>query len=334
MSASYDSREDFEQSYPNVKGSAIAQNGELIVLVTKKVPESDLAPHEQIPTSVTINGTTRVTDVMPVGIPHLIALTPPIESENTTPGDHKKRHRPIPGGVSMGNSSIGAGTIGSPLLEHEGDPVVLTNSHVVGTSAKHYQPASMDGGAEENPIGTTREQSELDPGKVQTTDSALIDVDPDIVTDTILGIGTLLELGDAGNALDRTYAKSGRTTNVTEDNLRGRDANVNVAYGPDTIRFTGCDIFGDLSEPGDSGSLIGYKTEDGFVATDLLFAGSSRITVGIPLNAVEAYHGPLRVPDGDENGDGDGGDVPFWIVVLKAIINAILQAIRDYRQRQ
>lgn len=48
-----------------------------------------------------------------------------------------------------------------------------------------------------------------------------------------------------------------------------------------------------MSTQGDSGSLIGIPREDGFYATHLLFAGSDRATLAIPIDAVEAEHGTL-----------------------------------------
>lgn len=304
----YPDQETFEQSYPNITGTAISPDGDTIIaLVTKKVPVDDLAQYERIPGAVRINGKDYMTDVVEVGIPHLIDVA----TSKTVPADHRKRHRPIPGGVSVGNSSVGAGTIGSPLLEHDGDPVVLTNSHVAGSSEYHYQPAAMDGGNESEPIGTLREASELNPDEPQTTDSALLDVDPDIISDEILGLGELVDFGEV--EVGRDYAKAGRTTGVTRSPLRGLDASVRVAYGDKTLRFTGIEVFDDMSAPGDSGSLIGYETDDGegFVATSLLFAGSDKITLAIPIQAVMDYHGDLEIYGEDEDGDNGGDSDPI-----------------------
>ena len=317
MPRTFDTKEEFEEAYPNVRGAGIGPNGELIVLVAQKVAESDLASDEIIPDQVTIDGETRETDLHDLkGVPHLTSASEAVEWYATAPEDHRRRYRPIPGGVSIGNDSIGAGTMGSPLLETEdGSPVTLTNAHVAGEAYEQFQPAGMDGGAEAEPIGTLREASDLDPSEPQTTDSALIDVDREEIDETILGIGPLDEFGEADFTYD-TYTKAGRTTGVTEASLRAVDTSVRVTYGEQTIRFTGCDVYGDMSGPGDSGSLIGYTNGvDGLIATSLLFAGSSQATIGIPLPSVFDYHGDLTIPSDEDEGDeeddtgnGNGGN--------------------------
>ena len=305
----YPTLEIFEDDFPNVKGTGFGPNDELIVFVSKKVPEDELDVDDIIPTSVVIDGESYITDVDPVGIPH--GQDAPMAE--TEPADHQSRHRPLVGGISIGNSEGGAGTLGHCELEHvaSGDIVGLTNSHVSGGSDKQYQPAEMDGGNENTPIGTLREASDLDPSETQTTDSALIDVDPDQVSAEILGIGELAGFGDISPTFEYTYKKSGRTTGVTSGDMRGRDASIRVAYGEKTIRVSGCAVFSRMSAPGDSGSLIGVETEDdGFHATHLLFAGSSEATIAVPLSAVQAEHGELTVPGADENG-GDEAPVTW-----------------------
>lgn len=307
----YPTREIFEDDFPNVKGTALGEHDdELIVFVTKKVPEDELDIDDIVPTEVVIDGETYITDVIAVGIPH--GQDAPMAT--TEPADHQSRHRPIPGGVSIGNSEVGAGTIGHPKLKHveSGDIVGLTNAHVSGGSDEQYQPAAMDGGDEAVSFGTLREASDLDPSEPQTTDSALIDVELDQVSDEILGIGDLVGFGDVEPTFDLTYKKSGRTTGITSGDLRGRDASIRVAYGSDTIRVTGCAVFSRMSAPGDSGSLIGIETdEDGFHATHLLFAGSDQATIAIPLDAVQAEHGELTVPGADDNGGDATKDWSF-----------------------
>lgn len=63
-----------------------------------------------------------------------------------------------------------------------------------------------------------------------------------------------------------------------------------------------------MSAGGDSGSLIGIQRADGFHATDLLFGGSDRVTLGIPMTVVQDLHGPLT-PAGRRSGREDAGTV-------------------------
>lgn len=300
----YPTREAFEQDYPNVKGTGLGEtDSDLIVLVTRKVPESDLNYSDIIPASVIIDGQAYSTDLIPVGIPH----GHDVPMAATEPADHQDKHRPLVGGISIGNDAVGAGTLGHPKLKHveSGDIVGLTNSHVAGSATEQYQPAELDDGAEEEPIGTLRESSHLDPSETQTTDSALIDVDPDHVSTEILGLGELVGFGDLQATFDDTAKASGRTTGVTSSSLRARDVSVDVAYGEQTLRFTGVNVYGDLSRPGDSGSLIVLEAEEGYHAVDLLFAGSDTVTLAISLAAVQEEHGELAVVGAD---DGNGGD--------------------------
>lgn len=214
--------------------------------------------------------------------------------------DRERRWRPVPAGVSFGHNDISAGTLGSPPLETEdGTTVVLTNAHVaapVGIAEPDdaiYQPGPADGGTADDVVGTLVEGSEIAPNEPNTTDSAIVEVDPSTFASTILGIGEFAGFTDPET--DATYTKSGRTTGVTTGDLRGRDARIKVrGYHDEPTTFEGIDVFGPMSAAGDSGSLIGIEREDGFYATDLLFAGSDRTTLAIPIDAVEAAHGDLE----------------------------------------
>lgn len=286
------SRQDFEADYANVMGTGFRE-GKLIVFVTKKKPEMELDDDDILPDQVVIDGTRYDVDVEPCGIPH----------NELVNRDH---HRPVPGGVSMGNENIGAGTWGSCELEHDGDSVIVTNSHVAAGAEQQFQPAAMDGDAEQ--IGTLREESPLEEGSDLKTDSALIDVDSDDVSDSILGLGEVLSYGELEPVFGETHFKSGRTTGVTEGELRARDVRLKVAYGPKTLQFVGVDVFTDMSKPGDSGSHIGIKESDeGIHLTNLSYAGSDQATIAIPLVHVQEYHGELSIP-GDDSGNSDGGD--------------------------
>lgn len=307
------SRKELEEK-ENVVGtyrSEDADGNEIIVaLVKKKVPESQLADEDIVDKVVELGGTRHQTDVEEVGIPHL---------------QHRGRYRPSPGGVSIGTSRGGAGTMGPPLLETEdGDAVFLTNRHVAKTGNTVYQPALLDNGSRSDQIGEVIEHSNFDPNGENICDSALISVNPDIGSTDVLGIGPLNGFREASFG---EHTKAGRTTGVTTGRLRGRDGRVNVRYGDQTLQFTGLDIYDHMSEPGDSGSLIGVLDDGEFFGTSLLFAGSNLITLGIPMSTVMDVHGPLSVyeedveepeepeePDEPEEPEepDPGSNVPWW----------------------
>jgi len=281
----------------------------LIVLVSRKVPETQLDAADRIPRTVDVDGETVRTDVQEVG-----DLRAQATARRPAAAGRKERVRPAPAGVSLGHPAISAGTLGSPPLRtDDGRTVVLTNAHVaapIGTAERGddiRQPGPADGGDDSDTLGTLADFSEIARDEPNPADSALVAVDADDVTGTVLGIGPFA--GFTEPRTDATYVKSGRTTGVTTSDLRGRDARVRVRgyYDSPTV-FEGVDLFGPMSAGGDSGSLVGIETEDGFRATHLLFAGSDRSTIAAPISAVEDVHGSLTPLETGGGGSGSGGD--------------------------
>lgn len=307
------------ESLPHVVGTGVGKkrvDGRktdedcVVVFVDRKVAETQLDDEEVVPRSVDCDGETLSTDVQEVGDVTALAAEPAREAERT------ERLRPAPAGVSLAHPSVSAGTMGSTLLETEnGDRVVLTNAHVaapIGEASEGdpvLQPGPEDGGDASDEIGRLLEWSEVTTEAPNATDSALVSVDPDDVEEEVLGIGPLVGFTEPAIDADEEYTKSGRTTGVTTGELRGRDARIQVGgYGARPAVFEGVDLFTPMGEGGDSGSLIGID-DDGFRATDLLFAGSPEATIGVPIAALEAEHGELSVV-GESESDEDGGDVP------------------------
>ncbi len=303
-----DSVRDALESHPNVIGTCLGnrrvggrETGEesVIVLVTRKIPEDQLSTEAVVPETVKIDGQEVPTDVQEIGEPRIHAVggaVEPVESDT----DRTRRWRPAPAGVSVGHPETTAGTLGSPVvLDAKNRPVVLTNAHVaapIGSASKGdplYQPGPADGGTEGDAIGELREYSEITRTEPNTTDSALVAVDPDAIAGDVLGIGPLVGIEESAD-MDATYTKSGRTTGVTTGGQRGRDARVRVrGYYDEPVVFEGVGVFSPMSASGDSGSVIGIQADDGFRATHLLFAGSDRVTLAVPMAAVVDEHGPL-----------------------------------------
>jgi len=130
---------------PNVVGVAVGKkvtDGEttddlsVVVLVEKKLTPNALTELDLVPQSVL----GVPTDVVEVG--KLEALV-----------DRKARHRPAPGGVSIGHFAITAGTLGAVVLDAiTGERVILSNNHVLANSNDAMigdtiiQPGYYDGG--------------------------------------------------------------------------------------------------------------------------------------------------------------------------------------------
>jgi hypothetical protein len=300
-------RDDLE-SRANVVGTCLGErrvNGQptgeevVIVLVSRKHPSDRINNEDLIPETVKIDGQDAKTDVQEIGEPRIQAVeTQPVERRP----DRTRRWRPAPAGVSFGHPETTAGTLGSPpLLDEKGNTVVLTNAHIgapIGVASKGdpvYQPGPADGGTEEDTLGELREWSEISQTEPNTTDSALVTVDREVMKNTILEIGPLVGIEDDTPNMRATHTKSGRTTGVTTGDQRGYDARVKVrGYYDEPVVFEGVGVFSPMSAGGDSGSLIGIERDDGFHATHLLFAGSDRTTLGIPLSAVQDEHGVLK----------------------------------------
>jgi hypothetical protein len=130
-------------SRPNVVATGIgyklvreARTDELSIVcsVTRKLLSSELSPVEFVPAA--IDGV--VTDVVQTGRLHALQA-------------RTDRHRPAPGGVSIGHRDITAGTLGC-LVKRNGETFILSNNHVLANSNDAepgdpiLQPGPIDGG--------------------------------------------------------------------------------------------------------------------------------------------------------------------------------------------
>ena len=302
----------------------------VIVFVTEKLPESQLADEDVCPRTVAIDGEDVPTDVVQAG--EVWAQAAAVETAGSSP-DRTRRYRPAPASVSVGHPDVTAGTLGSPPLETaDGALVFLTNTHVaapppdaaVGDDCR--QPGPHDGGEAADRIGTLHDFAPISRDEPNATDSALVAVDPaDLRDNEILEIGALS--GFRETAFGETYEKSGRTTGHTTGQLVAEDVRIDVrGYYPDEpVTFTGVDAFTPMSSGGDSGSLIGVRDDGAFVATDLLFAGSPFVTFGIPWASVVDAHGELSVANPPPPGDGDGDDGP-----RRGLLGTLLALLRRW----
>lgn len=107
-------------------------------------------------------------------------------------------------------------------------------------------------------------------------------LNPSLVNPNIVDVGGP-PLGIALPALGTRVIKSGRTTALTQATILQLDVTVDVRYGERTARFVNQIVTGQLSQPGDSGSLVlDYERN----AIGLLFSGSAAITVVNPIQTV------------------------------------------------
>lgn len=107
----------------------------IICSVTRKLVPSQLAPADRVPAM--LNGIP--TDVIETGVIRALQA-------------RTDRHRPAPGGVSIGHRNITAGTLGC-LVKRDGQVLILSNNHVLANSNNAQpgdpilQPGPYDNGA-------------------------------------------------------------------------------------------------------------------------------------------------------------------------------------------
>lgn len=142
---------DFLMSHPNVVacgvGNKVVKGKKtkqvcIRVSVSQKLDESQLKSTDIIPKE--LEGVK--TDVVERGV--IKALVP------------TDKHRPAPGGVSIGHKNITAGTLGCLVEDTSGETFILSNNHVLANSNNGqvgdsiYQPGPHDGGTEADRIGS------------------------------------------------------------------------------------------------------------------------------------------------------------------------------------
>lgn len=219
------------------------------------------------------------------------------------------KKRPVQPGYSVGHGGITAGTIGGVFTDRNGDPVILSNNHVLANENNAnigdliFQPGPADSNQNRRNIGWREPVSNLPyigtlkrfmklkkAGNLH--DSAIAKIHPRLIQSNLLSdvypqINS--RLTGFGNAtVGMQVQKCGRTTGYTTGRVLGVNASFTVAYDFGNARFDKCVVFTAMSKGGDSGSIIQDMDER---AVALLFAGSPRVTIANPINLVRDYYG-------------------------------------------
>jgi len=217
-----------------------------------------------------------------------------------TPEDHRKRYRPIVGGVSVsGPWSQATGTNGMTVIDAKDQELAaLSNDHVYGFSpgvgvVTCMQPGTADREQFTDPtarFGTLKrvadDLSKPDPLSYagiyvdHYVDSAIAKPDqPELLSKEILEIG--VPKGVKASYLNLPVQKSGRTSGLTKGKITAEHATVFVGYQNPMNYFyrkkmVDQILTSKMLDAGDSGSIL--LTEDGYVV-GLGFAGSDQVSV-------------------------------------------------------
>ena len=130
-------------------------------------------------------------------------------------------------------------------------------------------------------------KSRLVPAKIETAynevDAAVAKPVSGVIDNKIIDIGVITGTKEA--EIGMAVRKSGRTTATTNGTIQVLDSNVDVSYGGSRVAtYEHQLVAGDMSDPGDSGSLVVDGSQP--LAVGLLFAGSDTSTILSPIARV------------------------------------------------
>lgn len=216
--------------------------------------------------------------------------------------------RPLRPGYSCGHGKITAGTIGGFFRDRDGDPIMLSNNHVVANENDAnigdliFQPGPADSRANrrfrgwEDParfpyIGALKKFVRLNSNS-NTQDSAIVRINDTLIRDNLINdVYPVINRKMSGfkrPEVNMQVQKCGRTTGYTNGRVLALNASFSVGYDFGVARFDKCVVLSNMSKGGDSGSII-FDVHMNAVA--LLFAGSSSITIANDMELVKNHYG-------------------------------------------
>ena len=222
---------------------------------------------------------------------------------------HRARHRPAPGGVSVGHTNVTAGTLGSRAIgltaPWTNRHLILSNNHVLANSNDArvndslIQPGRADGGRHpDDQIAVLARWVPIHFGGAANYVDAAIGW---AWHQRIRGEQYYLYGGrpayyrtgtsPLAPSLGLTVGKSGRTTGLTQGRITQIGVSVNVNYGSGKVALFRNQIAirsvnsNPFSAGGDSGSLI-WHWATGVRPVGLLFAGGGGTTFANPISSV------------------------------------------------
>lgn len=281
------------------QGDAGTGEQSIVVFVEKKLPEGTLAPAALVPKE--IDGVK--TDVIEVGKLRPMSEIVAPEADATKVSDHRKKRRPICGGISAIQSQGTACTLAA-IVYKDGKKYALQNAHCawphwegIKKGEPIIQPSPNDGGKDRDRIGEAAEVCELVfGGHLNRFDSALVLLDDDIETKDLYQFGIGAHSAKIGMAkIGEELVKSGRTTGVQRAKVIAVNVTAQVTYDDrgDQVGYFENQIFTEnkdsyFCDGGDSSSLV-LNAAGNPVAQ--LFAGSDRIAIMSPIQPILSHFG-------------------------------------------
>lgn len=285
--------------YKTVQGKKTDQLA-LICSVEVKAAKVSLTAAEMIPESVQ-------------GIPTDVNSTGVIFAQQS----RTERHRPAPGGVSIGHYLITAGTLGC-LVKKNNTIYILSNNHVLANSNEAsvgdpiLQPGPYDGGTQQNdtiarlsefvpinfttgtipcPIGSAVASvlNGLAAAVGSSTRLQAAAVAQENLVDCAIAqpinpsdvTAQILEIGTitgvAEGTLGMSVKKSGRTTGLTTGSIQQIDVTASVSYGSNKVATFSDQLMAGAMSQGGDSGSAVLDDQNRLVG--LLFAGSNTSTI-------------------------------------------------------
>jgi hypothetical protein len=269
----------------------------LVVLVSRKLPGSELAERDRIPTLVE----RCKTDVIEVGsVTASGAVEPPVPGESSL----SCRVRPAQGGFSIGRVAGTSGSIAAGVIDADGQLGARKRYYLLGSNSvlaalnegrvgdPILQPSAADGGNVRN--DTLAKLSRFVPlnfdEQPNFVDAAIAEVSFAELDRSVFWIGYAAERAPRVR-IGQMLQKTGRSSCYSTALVKAVHVTLAVSYAARRARFCQQILTTPLATPGDGGSLV---LDSARRAVGLTLAVSPSVTLVSPIGLVESLLG-IRV---------------------------------------